>query len=178
MLEMPPPFLPQPAISCRSKERANIFFQRHIEFHDHRIGAGGETDADSKIIFDSVWQRALDDGKDVMLLFVAWLRVVYIADTAVKLNARRNGAHPAVVEAGGVAELETQMALRACYRFFENRIKQDGKRPDVLLHRDAHFELQCLIVELRIPEIFHFEIPPEIDRQDAFIEKSSAQTKF
>src|SRR5262245_22438602 len=123
------------------------------------IRSGSQSDADAEIILQADRQLALYHWKNIVLLFLYRFGVVDVTDAAVELKPRRQLAHPTVVDAAGVAELEAQVFFRACYGLFKNWIEHYRNRSDIFLHGNTHFEFQCCVIELRGLLILDLKIP-------------------
>src|ERR1700722_6778290 len=113
-----------------------------------------------------------------MLLVIQRVVVVYQADGAVELNARREIFQQAVVSAIAIAELEALMVAGAVKHLLKDRIQDQGEASEVPFNDRLQFEFQVRIVELRRLVPFQFDVPSEIDRQHALVEKPPAQSKL
>src|ERR1019366_10660709 len=122
-------------------------------------------------------QFAPDHGENIVLLCGQRIVIVDIANRAVKLDPRREVAHPSVVDAAGVTELEAPDLVRAGeYGLFKLWTKHDRETSNVLLDYGSQFEFEWVIVELGRLVPFEFEVPAKIDGQSALVKKSAAQT--
>src|SRR5579875_685694 len=91
--------LEEPALFARrTKQRANKAFELDIEFDYHMVGTARQSEARSKVVLDPVWKFAPGDRKNIVLLLRQWIGIIHQPDPAVEFHARREVAHPAIID--------------------------------------------------------------------------------
>src|SRR5262249_12329680 len=137
----------------------------HLELDDDLVARAREAEARPDDELHSAGDLAIEGGEDVVLLPAGGIDVADRTDPAEELERRLKSPRQAIVDAGGVVELE-RPPLLTHRRQLEGRVQVDREAPQVAGDERPEFQLE---IRLRVVRHLGLEVPSEVEREAALV---------
>src|SRR5262245_47749766 len=140
---------------------------------DHRVAGPREPEPGAEPVLEAASEPPVEHGKYVVLLLLRRIDVADLPDRAEELERGLEVRRQAIVDAGGVVELQRAPFL-AHGRQLEDRVHIEREASEVARHDRPELELEA---RLRAVRHLGFEVPPEVDGVAPLVPQRAAATE-